>query len=453
MGNLLDALASSASSMGAFEQGLNVVQGNVTNASTPGYAKQTQTYIPDAFNLSQGLSGGVSLGPILNSRDEYAEAAVERNQSSAGEANQRAAGLTQLQPLFDITANSGVAGALSSFFSSVSQLSVAPNDNPSRQAVIDQAKGLAQSINQNAGALISARVVDDAQITGKVASINSALNQIAGINRKYAAGFGAAKDPALDAEMHNAMDTLAELVDFKALKQGDGSMQIQIGGQSPAVIGDKAYPISASFDNTRATVLDSTGNDIGGVIGSGQLAAILNERNNTIPSYLGDLNTLASTLADTVNVGLANGVDANGNVPATPLFQYDPTAGAAQTLGVNNLAPSDIAAASASAPGGNGNALALADLGRTAQVNGFTFSGFYGNLGGRVGRDLSNAQNDQQSTTSLLTQSQSLRSSTSGVSLDEEAAKLLQFQRSFEAAAKMVTAVNEMTVTLMGLIT
>jgi flagellar hook-associated protein 1 FlgK len=120
---------------------------------------------------------------------------------------------------------------------------------------------------------------------------------------------------------------------------------------------------------------------------------------------------------------------------------------------VNALAPSDLAAASASAPGGNGNALVLADLGRSPQVNGFSFSAFYGNLAGLVGHDLAGAQNDQQSTTALLTQSQSLRSSTSGVSLNEEAAKLLEFQRAFEASAKLVTAVNEMTVTLIGMIT
>jgi flagellar hook-associated protein 1 FlgK len=452
MGNLLGSLLSAASSMDAFQQGLNVVQSNVTNASTPGYAKQTQIFLPDTLDLSQHLPGGVKLGPILSSRDQYAEAAVERSQSAAGEADQRAAGLTQLQPAFTITTGQGVPAAMNSFFAAVSQLSVAPNDNPSRQAVIDQAKGLAQSINTNGNSLISARTADDTQLTSNVATINSLLGQIAGYNHQYAASFDASKDPGLDAGMHNAMDSLSQLVDFKAFKQGDGSMQIQIGGQTLAVIGDKSYPLSTGFSDAQATVLDSQGKDISGQIGSGKVAALLNERNSTIPSYLGDLNTLASTLADNVNSVLSNGLDANGNVPATPLFQYNASAGAAQTLGVNNLAPSDIAAASASAPGGNGNALALADLGRTPQVAGYSFSGFYGNLAGRVGRDLTSATSDQTSTTALLTQSQSLRSSTSSVSLDEEAAKLLGFQRSYEASAKMVTAVNEMTVTLLALI-
>jgi flagellar hook-associated protein 1 FlgK len=453
MSNLFGSLTSAASSMDAFEQGLNVVQSNVTNASTPGYAKQTQVFTADTFDLSKQLPGGVSLGPVLSSRDEFLESAVERNQSSAGEAGQRTDGLTQIQPIFDISSGNGVSDAIDGFFSAVSQLSVSPNDNTSRQSVLDKAGVVAQRINTTANSLSSARAGDDNQLTSQVSSINQLLGQIAGYNKQYAAGFGASKDPGLDANMHNALDSLSELVDFQGLKQGDGSMQIEIGGQSLAVAGSKAYPLSTSFTGTQATVLDAGGKDITGKISSGKIAATLNERNTTIPSYLSDLNTLASTFADNVNSALSNGVDENGNVPATPLFSYDPTIGAAQTLSVNALAPSDLAAASASAPGGNGNALVLADLGRTPQVNGFSFSASYGNLAARVGSDLAGAQNDQQSTTALLTQSQSLRSSTSGVSLNEEAAKLLEFQRSFEASAKLVTAVDAMTVSLIGIIT
>ena len=452
MSNLFASLSSAASSMDAFEQGLNVVQSNVTNASTPGYAKQTQVFVADTFDLSKQLPGGVSLGPVLSSRDQFLEAAVEQNQSAAGEAAQRSDGLTQIQPIFDISSGNGVSDAINGFFSSVSQLSISPNDNTSRQGVIDQAGVLAQRINATANSLSSARASDDTQISTQVTSINQLLGQIAGYNNKYAAGFDANKDPGLDANLHTALDSLSELVDFKALKQGDGSVQIQIGGQFLGVVGDKSYRLSTDFSATQAKVLDG-GKDITGEIGSGKLSAILNERNTVIPSYLSDLNTLASTLADNVNSVLSNGVDENGNVPATPLFSYDPSIGAAQTLRVNALAPSDLAAASASAPGGNGNALALADLGRTPQVNGFSFSASYGNLAARVGRDLAGAQNDRQSTTALLIQSQALRSTTSGVSLNEEAAKLLEFQRSFEASAKLVTAVDAMTVTLIGIIT
>jgi len=77
---------------------------------------------------------------------------------------------------------------------------------------------------------------------------------------------------------------------------------------------------------------------------------------------------------------------------------------------------------------------------------------FYGNLAGRVGRDVANAQGDQQTFVALLIQAQSFRSDSSGVSLDEEAAKLIQFQKSYQAAAKLVSVLNGLTDTLLGII-
>jgi flagellar hook-associated protein 1 FlgK len=51
-----------------------------------------------------------------------------------------------------------------------------------------------------------------------------------------------------------------------------------------------------------------------------------------------------------------------------------------------------------------------------------------------------------------LAQAQSLRSSASGVSLDEEAAKLIGFQKSYQAAAKLISVLNELTNSLMGIL-
>ncbi len=452
MGNLLGSILHGASSMRAFEQGLNVVQSNVSNAQTPGYVKQTQDFESLSFGLDKGLPGGVALGPLLSARDENAEQTVRRQQSASASADQRASDLSQIEPVFDVTEGSGVAGALSRFFNTFSQLSVAPNSNPSRQAVLDGAKSLAQSVNQSASALTTASGVADRDITNTVDGINRVLGQIASSNVEFQKRFDANKDPGLDAALHKSLEELSQFVDFTALKADDGTTTVLIGGQTPAVIGDKVYALSQDFAGSQARVLNVRGQDISGQIGGGRIGALLTTRNVTIPSYLNDLNNLASSLADSVNTALSGGLDAGGNVPATPLFTYNPANGAAQTLNVNALNPEDIAAASAAAPGGNANALALADLGRSRQVNGFTFTEFYGNLAGRVGRDVATAQNDQQSRGALLTQAKSLREASSGVSIDEEAAKLIEFQKSYQAAAKMISVLNDMLDTLMGIL-
>lgn len=452
MGNLLTSILSTASSMRAFAQGLNVVQNNVANANTPGFVKQTQDFSANSFDLGSGLTGGVSVGPLLNSRNEFAEQSVRKQQSASTAADQRAGDLAQVEPIFDLSSTTGISGTLGKLFDSFSQLSVAPNSNPSRQAVLDRAKAVAQAVNQSAAALTNAGSSADTQITNTVAGINNLLGKIAKLNGEYRSHADAGSDPSLDADVHKTLEELSQMVDFSATKADDGSTTIQIGGQSTAVIGDHAYQLEADFSGTHARILNAQGADISGQIGSGKISALLEVRNQTIPSYRGELNNLASGLADTVNAGLAGGLDANGNVPTAPLFTYDATNGAAQTLTTNPLSTSDIAAASATAPGGNGNALALADLGKSKQISGFTFVEFYGNLAGRVGRDISTAKSDQQTFGSLLTQARSFRSNSSGVSLDEEATKLVQFQKSYQATAKLVSVLDELTTTLIGII-
>src|SRR4051812_34021585 len=148
MGNVLASILATSYSMRAFQQGLNVTQTNVTNASTPGYVKQTQTFEADTFDLSKGLPGGVRAGQVLSSRNEYAEMAVRRNQQEVGLAQQRSTDLGQMEPIFSLTDGSGIAGALSNFFQSFSDLSVTPNSSTSRQAVLDRAKELASSFNE-----------------------------------------------------------------------------------------------------------------------------------------------------------------------------------------------------------------------------------------------------------------------------------------------------------------
>jgi len=84
-------------------------------------------------------------------------------------------------------------------------------------------------------------------------------------------------------------------------------------------------------------------------------------------------------------------------------------------------------------------------------LGGFTATQFHGTLASTVGRDISNAQNDQTTQQQLLAQAKALRSDQSGVSLDEEAARLVDYQKAYEATSKLISVINEMTQTLLGI--
>ena len=451
MGSLMTSLLNTAHALTVYQDALNVTENNVVNANTPGYAKQTASFEALPFDVTVGLPGGVTAGPAQSSRDGFAEQSVRDQQTASNYYQQKVADLTPLQSYFDLSSSSGIAPSISALFNSFSQLSVNPNDAVSRQSVLNDAATVAQNFNYAANGLLAEGSNIDDQTRSVVDNINQLAGEIANINQQGRVDPGGSVDAGVDAQLNSALEQLSQLVNYTALQQPDGTVTVYVGGQTPLVVGDQVHTIQGDFSNPQTAIRSSEGADISAQISGGKLSALLADKNNALPSYVSDLNTLAQSLADQVNGALQNGLDQNGAAPAQDLFTYNVNNGAATTLAVNSLTPDQIAAALPGAPGGNGNALALANLANAKTTNGYTFAQFYGNLGGRVGSDLSSAQDAATTKASLLNQAQSLRQQVSGVSLDEEAQNMMEYQRSYQAMSKMFGVLNSLTDTLMNM--
>mgnify|MGYP005815610187 CR=1 FL=1 len=453
MGGLFASLHSAADALGVYERALTVSQNNITNASTPGYAKQRLQFQAKSFDPAGGLSGGVTAGPIVSSRDPMLESSVRQRSSDYGRASQNAATLEQLEPILGVTDGAAIPGSLSKLFQSFSALSVTPNDTSARQSVLDAAAGFAAAMNSTAAELSTAANDTWQQAGAQVAQINDLATRIQSLNSARRQAGTSGTDAGVDAQMNSLLEELSQIADVSVLHQQDGTVSVYMGGLTPLVMGDTAYPISAQQQAGGAVqVLDSQGHDITGNVKGGTLAGLLDAANTQIPSYLDGLHRLAAGVADQVNATLAGGVDQNGQPPAQNLFLYNSPGDAAATLAVNPLTPDQVAAATADAPGGNGNALLLADLGSSAQLDGVTFSVFYGNVAGGLGRDLSAAREASDTQQFLLDQSKALREQTSGVSIDEEATRIMEMQRAYQATAQMITVLNSLTETVLGMI-
>jgi flagellar hook-associated protein 1 FlgK len=451
MGNLIASLLNSATALRVYEQAFNVTENNVTNANTPGFAKQRMSFEAMPFDLTVGLPGGVATGPTQSARDGFAERSVRDQQTAVGFYQQKTGDLTSVQTYFDLSSNSGLGPSISNLFQSFSQLSVNPNDTVSRQTVLNNAATVAQNFRYTATGLRTAGTNIDQQTRTAIDSINHLAATIADVNAHNRVDPQGSVDAGADAQLNSALEQLSQLVNFTALQQPDGSVTVYVGGQTPLVVGNQVYAIRGDLTAPQTAVLSSTGSDISNQITGGQLSSLLGDKNTILPSYLTDLNTLAAGLADQVNAALRNGIDQNGAAPVNNLFTYNPVMGAAQTLAMNPLTPDQIAAALPGAPGGNGNALSLAQMANTKTINGYTFAQYYGNLGGRVGSDLSSAKDNYSTKQALLSQAQALRQQVSGVSLDEEATNLMAYQRSYQAISKMFGVLNSVTNTLMNM--
>jgi flagellar hook-associated protein 1 FlgK len=364
-----------------------------------------------------------------------------------------AARLSNLQPIFDLQSTTGIAGSLNSLFSAFSQLTVSPNDAQSRQSVLSAASGLASAFNVASSGLDTATTTVDSAVQATVQDINSTLTDLQNLNielRRQASS--STPDPSLDARLHVDLETLSQYAGVSSLRQQNGSVSVFLGGQKPLLIGSTQYQIKAVNTGSGTVIQDSNGADITSAVSGGQLGALLQIRNSTLPSYQTQLDQMAQSVASVVNTQLAAGVDQHNN-PGAALFSFN-VAGPAHSLAVTSITGDQLAAASSSTPGGNDNAIALSGLQNNtiAALGNFTLTQYYGNLSSSVGRDISNAQNNSTTQQQLLAQAQGLRSTSSSVSLDEEAARLMQYQQVYEATSKLISVIDNMTQTLLGLI-
>jgi flagellar hook-associated protein 1 FlgK len=451
MPGLFGTLTAAADAMGVFSKALNTVSNNVANSGTSGYARQDFTVVAQPFDPRKGLTGGIAAGDIQNSRDEYAEQTVRRDQQAFGQADQSVTELSNIEPLFDVTGNSGIPQALNAFFQSFSALSVSPNDSVARSNVISSAVTLAQQLNSAATGLSNESMTLNSEIGGAVATINGLTQQIAQLNTQIQGSAQTASDPAVDASMNNALESLAGYVNFTALKPPDGSVTVLLDGQTPLVMGNQQYVLQGSTGSGTAVIQDASGKDVTAQLAGGRLKALVDMKNTTLAGYSNSLNQLAAGISDQVNNALLSGVDQSGNAGA-PLFSYNSASDAASSLQVTGITNEELAAALPGAPGGNGNALNLAAMAGSPQIGGMTFTQFYSSLASQVGRALDSAKQDRATQQDLLDQAQSARSDVEGVSLDAEAMKMIAYERSYQAMAHVVTILNDLTEVVLNMV-
>jgi len=445
MSGLFVALSTASNSMKSVERSIAVVQNNVANASTPGYARTRHIPTADRFDPAQGLYGGVRPGEVISYRNRFVEEAVRERTSQNSRHNESAQLMAQLESVAQVTADAGIAGAMNRFFASASQLTVAPNDLNARQIMLERATDLATSFNLAAGTVDAVRTEAGTRVDAAVQRVNQLAGRLAELNEARRNRLPDSQDSGLDAAMANTLEELSSVVNIKALEQADGSVSVFIGGNRLLAIGANAYPVQAGQDGTNRAVLDSEGVDITRYLTGGELGAALDTFNRGVPDIQNDLNTLAESVATEINFALQAGEDLDGATPGADLFTFDGAGSAAGSLRRNDITPRQLALAAPGESGGNGNAVSLVEVGRRRQSNGYTFSESLGLLAGRVGRAIGDATEQAETSSQVLAQAKAQRQEQSGVSLDEEAAQLIQYQRAYQAAAQMFRTLNEMT--------
>jgi flagellar hook-associated protein 1 FlgK len=430
---------------------LNATSNNIANSNTPGYTREVPeiSESPETVSGDAVTGGGVSLSGLQSVRDELLNLQIQQQTSAQSDADTQSSALQQVQTYFSSTGND-IAGALAAFSSGLAQLSASPSSTSAQAGVLSSGQNLAEAFNTAANGLTAEQSAMNTQVTQTVVQINSLTGQIAQLNGQMSQLTAEGQDGGtVEDQRDELVQQLSQLTGISVTQSSDGEV-ITTGNGTPLVMGSQSYSLQTTTgSNGMQHVLDSNGTDITTTLQGGQLGASIQIRDQVIPSYLTQLNTLASQFASAFNTAQAQGYDSNGNAGQNFFSVPSSTAGAAAGITVSITDPSQIATSSDATAGSNGNVANLTAALTNALPSGQTPSQAYANLVFQVGNDASNSSSQSTAIGQNITQLTNQQSSVSGVSIDEETTNLIRYQTAYEAAARIVSTIQQLgTVTL-----
>jgi flagellar hook-associated protein 1 FlgK len=451
MGGLNTSLLIGAQALQVAQGALAATSNNIANANTPGYTRELPQLAEAEMSQSGGeiIGGGVSLTGLQSVRDELLNLQILGQTSSQSSEDTQSSSLQQIQTNF-ATTGGDIGSALSAFSSSLLQLSANPSSSAVQQGVLSSGQSLANAFNNTADALTSEQSSADTQVTQSVAQINSLTTQIAQLNGQVAQLTAAGKDGGtVEDQRDELVQQLSQVTGISVMQTNDGET-ITTGNGTPLVMGNQSFSLQTTTGSDGMQhVLDWTGNDITSSIQGGQLGGAIQIRDQVIPGYLAQLNSLASQFATSFNAAQAKGFDSKGN--AGQNFFTVPASDAAAGISVAINDPSLIAISSDGSAGSNGNVANLSAALTTALPSGQTVTQSYANLVDQVGTDASNASAQSTAIGQNLLQLTNQQGSVSGVSIDEETTNLIRFQTAYEAAARIVSTIQQLNTDTMNM--
>jgi len=453
---LFAALDISISGMMASRLATQVVNHNVANANTPGYSRQTlQTAAAHPLGLTFGVIGrGVEVGSITRQRSNFLERQLVDQNAILGEYAAMDNSLRSVEEILGSMNNDRIGTAMNDFFASWSDLATAPTDEDGkRQSVISHATRLATEFNEVDSALADLEREARTTFDTYVDDVNLLLQGVARLNEDIVTNTVGEQLPndLIDAR-GQLLDELSNLTGFKLNERADGSVDVSVEGRNLVTRGHvnelRVEEEEVSGGAIVRKAVFGGRNPVSVDFKSGALAGHQEVVNSKLPALREKLDALAVDLMDQVNSLHRQGVTTVGS--GLDLF----VGTSAATMVVNPAVMSDLrhlATGRSGAAGDNEIALAIAALGNTVQPGtDRTLNDHYAQMIVSVATDRGTYESLREGQIAVVETVRTRLDSERGVNLDEELANLVMYQRTYEANARMIRAIDEMLDTLVN---
>jgi flagellar hook-associated protein 1 FlgK len=458
MGGLLSAMNAGKTSLSTNQKVIEIAGNNIANVNTPGYSRQKAVLSPyPSLNFGGFVIGqGVQVGDIVREHDAFLTNELRAKSTAYGEEDAKALPLAELERLFNISDN-GLSTEIDNFFDAWQELAANPGGQTERDLVIQRGELLADAFHSTAADLDAVQRNIDESLLAKIGGINDNLQRVAELNTRISTieSSGQSANTFRD-ERDLLLESLSKSIGAQSYENKEGVVSLQLPNGAPLVQSGGAMRLEGEIvDNELElnVVIGATTRPVDTTKLGGEFKGLLEIRDQLIPELKSQVDKLAHDLVMAVNDTHDDGINLNGD-PGGDFFNPRPDpldpAGAANSISVRLTTPDEVAAGNSGAVGDNTIAQQIAELSSAKVVDGTdTLVGFYSRIAAKVGIEAGQNKLARNANEDTMTQLQNLRDGVAGVSLEEEMITLIQYQKGFEASAKLLATVDEMMDTIL----
>ena len=346
-----------------------------------------------------------------------------------------------------------------------------PQDPTAQANAVNAGQQLASRLNGLSSGIQSLRQGADTQIATDVGIVNTDLSNIGQLNAQISKLQALGQPTAtLEDQRDQQLAQIAQYIGVQSYTRSDGTMVVlsSTGKTLVDAANARQFTYTQSGTVTAATALSPLtldGLDVTSTTTTGEIGALLQVRDTTLPNLTAQLNQVTNNLfastsdasLQTTNSGLGatsdanhffaavdttNGVDNALTIQVNPDLVANPglldTGAAGQDPSITATLSGNLASATAFAAAGGIPATTTTIANYVAQMIGATAA---------AGSSATSNATDQSS---LLSQMQSQYSSATGVNLDTELSQLVVYQNAYSASARVISTIQSMFQALMS---
>lgn len=330
MGSTFSGIELGKRSIMAHTDAISTAGHNISNANTEGYSRQRvqlkefdPLYRPDLERPERaGMIGqGIDVQSITRIRDEMLDQRITAQQNQESYWDTRSKYYTMIEQIYNEPDEVSVRSNMDKFWESWQELSINPESQAARQAVVTRGESLSDSIKSKWENLMGVGSLINSDIDSTVKQINSYANQIAAVNSEIVRSRGLGDNPNDLLDRRDLLvDKLSKLANITTDRRDPDEFMVHLDGKVLVQGGvARNFDLVSLTDNNGYEKLVWADTREDASVSGGTLGALIELRDVDVRNEIQSLNTMTMNFSDLVNDVHRNAYGAN-NVTGLDFF-------------------------------------------------------------------------------------------------------------------------------------